>query len=1079
LQQHSASGGIEEYSINNDYLNYKGTQIDHLYGGYFRGETYRVGIVFYDLLGFESFAFHLADFRFPDQSENFYNWSRIKEDGSVVYNDGVLAERAWPTNNYNLSELSSKKVFNGDTGNNLSPMDSINPSLGVNSPGAAAGESRAVSHLRIMGLDISGIDVSSISDFISGFKIVRVKREKTILVQGLVMPCVATNDNDDGPIICPLPSTHQNFFDFDQSAAPNPTSDPLNIKLVDPHAFHDEGQNDEDRFVIKSHASVMYVPSIDFGSTSFPALQSQDQFVLVGGAWDEYQNDNAPYKATWAMQWYSKQYYTKNLFHLGPSNGNPNNPDSLNVPYSSENPFPRYMSRTNIVKATPLDLGKFEEQWDGVSRLNNDIQTEDDNGDDRKAKGKNNSIYIQHGNFTFGTPSGTFAHSAIYKNSDSPKNLNHRGQSNGNSNFVGSFIFNLQRPNSNPYGGLSLSALERSIFIGTGHFQPINNKTFDAQGVPSDLIFNDIEVFGGDCYLDYHAFLRMYPHYKWDGGDDDDYSDGRVFPLEYEYNHSMREAGTAGGSGASLMWPNVGAKSGEDPPQWDAGLVYITDGEFVAEQFHLNATMNFEELLVFYSPKPLNFKGNDLFPVRWRYTREKVYGDPIDNWRLFQVNDFRDLNGQYGEITSSLYIFNQIYSWQISAFGRLRASDRALIESQQGGTLSTGIGDKLDGIDYTSTNFGNQHQWSLFGSDSAAYWADVNKRKLMKFAQDGKNPLSDIKGIHQFCEEEMPLFEDNDNPVSNLGIHGTFDYGNNEAIFTFNRDRKIRSENNASIVLLSRVPNGKTFSRYVVRQNETAVLEITQDNQAVVLPIGNTPSGINENTIMYLFIDSPYTAEVFDLSTDGLSSVSLFTTVVGEYYRLFRYSKNDSWMHEVVDADDMTPHRNSLTYNEFEDYFQGYHPYSPSHYMSTKFLVLSHDNVSGYSEKKSVYAHDLGLKGYFPSFSKKSVLSVSMNDGAVVSKVMDSLRVNCNEDFNKRFSTFLMETETQFRYMDMTSDTRKKYLEDILRFPLRTNKQKDRMRGKHILMTFEMKNNSTYNDRITNLVTYYRPSNRL
>ena len=40
------------------------------------------------------------------------------------------------------------------------------------------------------------------------------------------------------------------------------------------------------------------------------------------------------------------------------------------------------------------------------------------------------------------------------------------------------------------------------------------------------------------------------------------------------------------------------------------------------------------------------------------------------------MNDFRDLNGQYGEISSSSYLFDQIYSFQESAFGRLRASDR-------------------------------------------------------------------------------------------------------------------------------------------------------------------------------------------------------------------------------------------------------------------------------------------------------------------------------------------------------------------------------------------------------------------
>ena len=62
--------------------------------------------------------------------------------------------------------------------------------------------------------------------------------------------------------------------------------------------------------------------------------------------------------------------------------------------------------------------------------------------------------------------------------------------------------------------------------------------------------------------------------------------------------------------------------------------------------------------------------------------------------------------------------------------------------------------------------------------------------------------------------------------------------------------------------------------------------------------------------------------------------------------------------------------------------------------------------------------------------------------------------------------------------MNMANDTRKKYLEDILRVPLRTESQQNRIRGKHLSLTVELKNNTTFNDRITNLVAYFRTSKR-
>lgn len=1084
LTQHSASGGVEDYSIFGDYINYKGTQIDHLYPGYFRGETYRFAIVFYDKLGFESFAFHLGDVKFPEQSTKEYEWNRVDKDGNVIFS-GILdlpgSEKAWPTNNYNDPQLASEKVFVGDTGQNFS---------GDPYPSIAVEQSRTCSHLRIMGVKFSGIDVSSIAPFISGFKIVRAQRDRSILLQGLILPLVTSNDNDDGSVILPLPSTHQDFADFDQPGPPHfnaltPLSSPPSgsVQLNPPKNFYHEGTNPaNDRFVSIANGSVVYSPGLNFGTTALPSIQSEDRLTLIGGCWDEY--SVALYRATASDMWYSKQYYSKNPWHYGAPN---------NSPQFSNTPYPRYMSyMEGIARADRLNPTGAIEEWKTGFKLKNEVRI-NEFGDKKDSHGMFNSLFISHGNFippaidTPAFPLQGFAFAPFYKNIESPRIQNDHGGPLSPSAFMGSFIMNWVRPNSSPYGGLTLTSLEQSIFYGTGHFQPIGNVTFDNQGMPSNLVFDDIDVYGGDCYLDYISMLRLYPHHEL-GEDNDDYSDGRIWPWEHNFNHPLREAlsegGVSGGSD-SLIWANVGTRTGQareqlGDPQWAKGL-FAGDDTNVFEEFNLNGVLSFQELTVFYNTKPIDFLDNDIFPVRWRFTPTKLYGDPIDTWRLLQVNDFRDLNGEHGEITSSLYIFNQIYSWQISAFGRLRASDRALIESQQGGTLSTGIGDKLDGIDYISTEFGNQHQWGLFASDRAAYWIDVNKRKIMRFAQDGQNPLSDIKGMHSYLELELPLFEDFDNPVNNKGIHGTFDYGNNDAIFTFNRNRIIRKEDskssNKDINIISRSVLGKTFSPYIVGYNQTAIIGLSNNNQKINLPIGNIGIGINENTLFYMFTNHIFfTVDVYNVT--DTSSDLLVTMQPNKYYRFFRHSISDEWIYEEVEANDTTPHKASLTFNEYGNWFVSHHSYAPTHYINTKFVVLSQDAISTQSAFNNIQIHDLGRKGEFISFSKKSYVSISSNEVPMIAKEFDSLRINCNEDYSTYLDIILMSTETQFYFLDMSTDTRKKYLEDVLRVPLRTETQDSRMRGKHLLMTFELKNNFNYNDRITNLVTYYRESNR-
>jgi hypothetical protein len=1076
VKQHSAAGGIEDYQINNEYCNYKGTQIDHLYPGYFRAETYRFAIVFFDKLGFESFAFHLGDVKMPNVTGTTWEWQRIKEDGSLTPNVvGNNFVPFWQTNNWNYTGFQSPKVLVGDIGQNY------RDGLGT----------RQTSHLKIMGVKFGGIDISSIKHLISGFKIVRAPRDKSILLQGAIMPTVGTVDNDDGPIVLPLPKTHQNFFDFGQGTAPNQNSQtgPGQVAMIDPGGFWGEGSgtSDDDRLFLRPNISVLYAPALNFGTAGLPGIQSEDQVKIIGCAWDTYSESPPPnentlqaFRASAASQWYGKHYNTWNDWHK---------------PGYSTNPFPRYESyMEGVVTAKLLDpCGKVENFAPGTLTLVNDVKIRNaSSGDKRFAKGAFRSLYMLHGNFIPTSSTGgtnDFSYSPLFKNGN-PATSGWPGNTGLSMEFMGHLLFNWVRPNPSPYGGLTLSALEQSIFFGTGHFQPVNNPTFDAQGMPANDIFDDIEVWGGDCFLDYVSMMRMYPHAP-DLDDKDDYSDGRIWPWENEYNHTLRFAGSEGGEGTDkmLVWANVMARPIGNLANYPGSAfgVYIGDCDDdnnptgVFEEFSINGVLNFQEITVFFNPKPVNFLSNDIFPVRWRYTPVKLYGDTIDTWRTMQVNDFRDLNGRYGEITSSLYIFNQIYSWQVSGFGRLRASDRALIESQQGGTLTTGIGDKLDGVDYISTEFGNQHQWSLFASNSAAYWVDVNRRKIMRFAQDGQTPLSDIKGQHSFLEQELPLFEDYDNPVLNRGVHGVFDFGNNEAIFTFNRDRTIYPDTNGNIQILSRSGYGKTYSPYIVGQNQTALVSSTANGQPIFLPIGNVGVGINENTVFYLHtvttaLNTFVTMDVYNTDNSGITL--LFTAQVGKYYRLFRHGINDAWMYEEVDANDTTSHKTSLTFNEYGNWYASYHGYAPTHYIGTKFVVVSQDAKGDYGLEENIQIHDMGLKGEFYSWSNKSYFTISVNESPMVAKAFDSLRINCNEDANTYIDTILMLTETQFYFMDMTTDSRKKYLEDVLRVPLRTETQENRMRGKHLSLTVELKNNTTFNARITNLVTYFRPSKR-
>jgi hypothetical protein len=1063
---HNAIGGDEVYQIGTDYLNYKGTQVSHLYKGYFRGETYRFGIVFFDKLGFQSFVYHLADVVMPHQSELTYSASRIKTDNTIAVVPTVpLAERAWTTNNY--GDYTSPPVLDGE-----------DTSLGT------------YSHLRILGLKFSGIDVSPIVNQISGFMIVRVERDKTILAQGLLYPCVKEDD-----ITRPLPYPVQQWANFNP-ANPDPGDSIAyygagwtvsDVELINANmmAGNDQGtsHNTTRNYIVRPNISAFYSPNVFFGA-GIDSLNTQDQLKLVGGCYADDNPNLVGNEAADVNQYFTyaladddgldviqKMYYSKNDYHV-----------------SASEPYPDYLDAANPVESFSVGLGGSVPDYAPGLDLENSIQFEGGQKmgfhDDylggpwqNRAWGMGGVIFYRHTDFG---PNVNGVNNSPYYVSNYP----------GISPYNGVFICNYTRPNAGVYGGQSLSALERNIFFSTGHFQPVNNTTFTT---PGSLVFDEVEVWGGDCILDYFGFLRAYGRYNpdndwddrvgtgglnsWSGaGTPDYYSLGVIFPLESELHHPLRNAP----SDDNPIYPSVGARPHSEydtsnSTNWPNGLFVGKSGEAadnLREEFNINEVLLFEEDLMFYVPKPIRFKDNFRFPTRWRYTLPKFYGDTVDTWRVFQVNDFDDLNGRYGAITSSEYLFDQIYSFQEGAFGRLRASDRALVESANQGSLTTGVGGQLDGIDYINTTIGNQHQWSLFSSGKALYWVDVDRRKICRFAQDGFVPLSDQRQLHQWIEIEAPFYEDLDNPAYTVGIAGHFDFENQEAIFSFVRDRRLFIDNNSPSIVSER---GIDYEDLIIDNNDLVETVGVNLGNSIVVPEGHGGAyGINLLKVFYVCHSNDSFGPLLVQTVDTQGTVSLLTSVAnGACIRLYRNSINDPWSFETILLDDVSYKRyNTLKFNEIINAFSGFHSYQPNIMMNIKSNLLSHSN----DRLNEIWVHNRYVVGSNYGVLTESLLGFVSNDNPVITKAFDNIKVNANQAIRDTFVNVLMFTELQYQDLIAQGDNRIEYKEDFLRYPLRTYNQVDRMRGKHIELLMQFSNINAKSVRISNTMVDYRPS---
>tara|TARA_R110000751_G_scaffold26901_7_gene71554 strand:- start:4060 stop:8490 length:4431 start_codon:yes stop_codon:yes gene_type:complete len=1055
---HTSAGGVESYDVIDEYSNYKGTQISHLNKGYFRGETYRFGVVFFDLTGFPSFVYHIADLKMPEQYEDTYSAVRLKADGTTISLPTVtLPERSFTTCNFG---------------------DYFDDSAIV----GLDGSDTTISYLRIMGVEVSGIDITTIKTQISGFMIVRAKCDNSILMQGLIMSCVRDPGGDS--TTRPMPFGHDAWWDSSTLDVPTATSDIADIQLL-----YGEEADEEELYGIRPNTSVFYAPDLDFGFAQLPNVHTADLIKLVSTCYQEghacvgTENNNGC--TPWANQYFTwgedggltpeadrgregvrKLYRTKN-----DSQGYPGDP--LNDPY------PQHGAIADMTYILNLALGAGRDNYEVGIDLKNQTNFKDGRHmgyygtavDKHRhwAWGKGNSVFIKHGNFAPNNfPTSTFPNTnPLFKEPTSE----------GVTTNMGNWICNYTRPNNFPYGGVSESSLERTIFFSTGHYQPVNNPTFDTQGMPANDIFDEIEVWGGDCILDYMGFARLYPRMQdpinWKT-DPREYGIGEIFPFESRVHHPLRNAP----SQQNPIFSDVGLRPQKEledaDTKWGDGIFYDTDDNKLIEEFDINAVLFYEESIMLFAPKPIRFTAIANFPIRWRYTPNKFYGDTIDTWRIFQVNDFDDLNGEYGAITSSLFLFNQIYSFQQSAFGRLRASDRALIESSNQGSLTTGIGEKLDGIDYVNTHFGNQHQWSLFSSGKAAYWIDVNQRKFCRFAQDGFVALSDVRGLHQFAQNELKYYENHDTPVDGFGITGIYDFENNAAFWSFKRDRDLLLKDVTAFYIVS-TPTRVLANDYIIINNKD-IIQLTDSGvisvSDIIIPKNSTESGTNELMIFFILFSglgqinikqkNPNVAPVLIQSINGAN-----------YIKVYRESINDDWIVLTDQVGQIPKYYNTISFNELANNFVGFHNANPSFYFTTKNYTIE------YRDSQQFYAKNIGLIGNYFGNTWHSILEPIFNPNAMYPKVFDNFKGNVNYNLQTTLVSLDMITESTLNTINLSLDTRKEYKEDILRFPLRAENQLYRTRGKSLTMILSIDNSTYKTSRISSITTSFRVSNRI
>lgn len=340
------------------------------------------------------------------------------------------------------------------------------------------------------------------------------------------------------------------------------------------------------------------------------------------------------------------------------------------------------------------------------------------------------------------------------------------------------------RPRPNQYGGPDYNARSLSEYISCGSYIPIKR---DNKTLPNNPILTQL-VYGGDvyqCYWDHQKAIK---------------SEG-ASPVIYNYYPQFPATGIAGEVG-SLGGPSVSSgiyqvsvtyffpcttynnmevRYGDHINTQLNVNTYATEDADLCERYHTN-----ERNEITYFPKPVNFVTTDTWVNRIFYSEVKTNNELQDSWQAYKANNFYDVEGNYGPINCVMALKQKLYFIQERGLGFLYINPITAITGTNGLPVTLGKGSTVERHDYISLDVGTKHQWSVSKSQNNMTWLDIRSKRLYIFNGESLAPISDSLGQRNFvikrCHPDLLIY---DNPIIYKGVHSTFDYFNNEFLYTF------------------------------------------------------------------------------------------------------------------------------------------------------------------------------------------------------------------------------------------------------------------------------------------------------
>jgi len=286
-----------------------------------------------------------------------------------------------------------------------------------------------------------------------------------------------------------------------------------------------------------------------------------------------------------------------------------------------------------------------------------------------------------------------------------------------------------------------------------------------------------IDVFGGDTFLGLYEFMSSMWTDEAHAGEG--YTCSMMGVVESSINGNIQSSEYTFKKAANVL---IQEKAGTY--SWinlNGSAVSYTQVEDI---FLYNSAYSRENDTFISYELPIDFNSDERNDVMVKISEKKYNGELFDSWSIFLVNDFIEVDTQYGPITETNICFDRIFAIQEKGVSVI-----TLVEEQSTLTLSLGAGIKLNKYDYISTTSGSKHQKSVIVGKKGLYYYDVLNNSICLIGSlNIESEITNIDGLSSFLAYNTPQsIYDYDNPflTGQGSVLAVKDTSFEEILFTF------------------------------------------------------------------------------------------------------------------------------------------------------------------------------------------------------------------------------------------------------------------------------------------------------